>query len=103
MGPEGGLGCCQPHSVEWHISQSSAGTSKVAMEAMFTMASHLLSSLDHAWQHIVHAQRDALDVDIDQVVHQLLVHLVEVARVLIRHPVVALDGVLSASTPTTSP
>ena len=25
MAPEAGLGCCQPHSVEWHISQSIAG------------------------------------------------------------------------------
>jgi hypothetical protein len=25
MAPEAGLGCCQPHSVEWHNSQSSAG------------------------------------------------------------------------------
>jgi hypothetical protein len=25
MAPEAGLGCCQPHSVEWHSSQSSAG------------------------------------------------------------------------------
>jgi hypothetical protein len=24
MAPEAGLGCCQPHSVEWHSSQSSA-------------------------------------------------------------------------------
>lgn len=73
------------------------------MEATFIMASHLLSSLDHAWQHIVHAQRDALDVDIDQVAHQLLIHLMEIARVLIRQPLVPLDGVLSVSTPFTSP
>jgi hypothetical protein len=46
--------------------------------------------------------RDALDVDLDQATHQLLVHLVEVARVRIRQPVVALDGVLSASTLATS-
>jgi hypothetical protein len=25
MAPEAGLGCCQPHSVEWHNSQSDAG------------------------------------------------------------------------------
>jgi hypothetical protein len=25
MAPEAGLGCCQPHSVEWHSSQSDAG------------------------------------------------------------------------------
>jgi hypothetical protein len=25
MAPEAGLGYCQPHSVEWHSSQSSAG------------------------------------------------------------------------------
>jgi hypothetical protein len=25
MAPEAGLGCCQPHSVEWHSSQSGAG------------------------------------------------------------------------------
>jgi hypothetical protein len=25
MAPEAGLGCCQPHSIEWHNSQSSAG------------------------------------------------------------------------------
>jgi hypothetical protein len=25
MAPEAGLGCCQPHSVEWHDSQSGAG------------------------------------------------------------------------------
>jgi hypothetical protein len=25
MAPEAGLGCCQPHSVEWHSSRSSAG------------------------------------------------------------------------------
>jgi hypothetical protein len=25
MAPEEGLGCCQPHSVEWHSSQSGAG------------------------------------------------------------------------------
>jgi hypothetical protein len=25
MAPEAELGCCQPHSVEWHSSQSSAG------------------------------------------------------------------------------
>jgi hypothetical protein len=24
MVPEAGLGCCQPHSIEWHSSQSSA-------------------------------------------------------------------------------
>jgi hypothetical protein len=47
--------------------------------------------------------RDALDVDLDQATHQLLVHLVEVARVRIRQPVMALDGVLSASTLATSP
>jgi hypothetical protein len=25
MAPEVGLGCCQPHSVEWHSSRSDAG------------------------------------------------------------------------------
>jgi hypothetical protein len=70
---------------------------------MLTMASHFLSSLDHAWQHSVRDPRDALDVDLNQAVHQLLVHLMELARVWIRQPVVALDGVLSASTPATSP
>ena len=25
MAPEAGLGCCQPHSVEWHSSRSKAG------------------------------------------------------------------------------
>jgi hypothetical protein len=25
MAPEAGLGCCQPHSVEWHISRSDTG------------------------------------------------------------------------------
>jgi hypothetical protein len=25
MAPESGLGCCQHHSVEWHISRSGAG------------------------------------------------------------------------------
>ena len=25
MAPEAGLGCCQPHSVEWHNSRSGAG------------------------------------------------------------------------------
>jgi hypothetical protein len=25
MAPEAGLGCCQPHSVEWHSSWSGAG------------------------------------------------------------------------------
>jgi hypothetical protein len=25
MAPEAGLGCCQPHFVEWHISRSGAG------------------------------------------------------------------------------
>jgi hypothetical protein len=25
MVPEAGLGCCQPHSVEWHSSRSGAG------------------------------------------------------------------------------
>jgi hypothetical protein len=25
MAPEAGLGCCQPHSVEWHSSRSGAG------------------------------------------------------------------------------
>jgi hypothetical protein len=25
MAPEAGLSCCQPHSVEWHSSQSDAG------------------------------------------------------------------------------
>jgi hypothetical protein len=25
MAPEAGLGCCQPHSIEWHSSRSSAG------------------------------------------------------------------------------
>jgi hypothetical protein len=26
MAPEAGLGCCQPHSVEWHSSRSGAGS-----------------------------------------------------------------------------
>jgi hypothetical protein len=26
MAPEAGLGCCQPHSVEWHNSRSGAGS-----------------------------------------------------------------------------
>jgi hypothetical protein len=25
MAPEAGLGCCQPHSIEWHNSRSDAG------------------------------------------------------------------------------
>ena len=25
MAPKAGLGCCQPHSVEWHSSRSDAG------------------------------------------------------------------------------
>jgi hypothetical protein len=25
MAPEAGLGCCQPHSVEWHNNRSDAG------------------------------------------------------------------------------
>jgi hypothetical protein len=25
MAPEAGLGCCQPHSVEWHSSRCGAG------------------------------------------------------------------------------
>jgi hypothetical protein len=25
MAPEAGLGCCQPHSIEWHSSRSDAG------------------------------------------------------------------------------
>jgi hypothetical protein len=25
MAPEAGLGCCHPHSVEWHSSRSDAG------------------------------------------------------------------------------
>jgi hypothetical protein len=25
MAPEAGLGCCQPHSVEWHGSRSGVG------------------------------------------------------------------------------
>jgi hypothetical protein len=25
MAPEAGLSCCQPHSIEWHSSQSDAG------------------------------------------------------------------------------
>jgi hypothetical protein len=25
MAPEAGLGCCQPHSVEWHSSRSGTG------------------------------------------------------------------------------
>jgi hypothetical protein len=25
MAPRAGLGCCQPHSVEWHSSQSGVG------------------------------------------------------------------------------
>jgi hypothetical protein len=78
------------------------------------MVSHFLSSLDHAWQHNTRDPRDALDVDLDQATHELLVHLVEVAYVRIRQLVVALDvrirqlvvaldGVLSASTSATSP
>jgi hypothetical protein len=70
---------------------------------MLTMVSHCLSSLDHAWQHNVCDPCDALDVDLDHAAHQLLVHIVEVAHVRIRQPVVALDGVLCASTPATSP
>jgi hypothetical protein len=50
-----------------------------------------------------HDPRDALNVDLDQAAHQLLIHLVEVVHVQIRQPVVALDGVLSASTSATSP
>jgi hypothetical protein len=76
----------------------------VALEPMLTMtSSHFLSSLDHVWQHNVLYPHDALDVDQDQDAHQLLAHLVEVARVWIRQSVVALDGVLSASTQATSP
>jgi hypothetical protein len=26
MAPEAGLGCCQPHSVEWHSSRGGAGS-----------------------------------------------------------------------------
>jgi hypothetical protein len=26
MAPEAGLGCCQPHSIEWHNSRSDAGS-----------------------------------------------------------------------------
>jgi hypothetical protein len=29
MAPEAGLGCCQPHSVEWHNSRSDAGGAQV--------------------------------------------------------------------------
>jgi hypothetical protein len=66
----------------------------VALEPMLIMGkwchtSPRLSSLDHALQHNT---RDALDVDIDQAAHELLVHLVEVACVRIRQLVVALDG-----------
>jgi hypothetical protein len=46
---------------------------------------------------------DALDIDLDQATHQLLIHLMEVVHVQIRQPVVALDGVLSDSTSATSP
>jgi hypothetical protein len=58
--------------------------------------------LDHAWQHGVGNPGDALDVDPDQAAHELLVHLVEVARVRVRDPgvvdehadVEAADGLL---------
>ena len=42
--------------------------------------------LDHAGEHGVGDPRDALDVDTDQAAHQLLVHLVEVARVRVGQP-----------------
>jgi hypothetical protein len=70
---------------------------------MLTIASHFLSSLNHVWQHSVRDPRDALDVDLDQAALQLLIHLVEVVHIQIRQPVVALDGVLSASTSAASP
>jgi hypothetical protein len=58
--------------------------------------------LDHGRQHGVRDTRDALDVDPDEGAHQLLVHLVEVARVRVGHAgvvdehadVEAPDGVL---------
>ena len=75
----------------------------MTLELTLTMVSHFLSSLHHAWQHNVCDPLDGLDVDLDQAAHQLLVHLVEVARVWTRQPVVALDGVLIASTSSTSP
>jgi hypothetical protein len=50
---------------------------------MLAMASHFLSSINHVWQHNVRDLRDALDVDLDQAAHQLLVHLVEVACIRI--------------------
>jgi hypothetical protein len=46
---------------------------------------------------------DALDVDLGQAAHHLLVHLLEIAHIRIRQLIVALDGVLSASTLATSP
>jgi hypothetical protein len=73
------------------------------LEPVLIMATHFLLSLDHAWKHSVCDPHDVLDVDLDQATHQLLVHLVEVAHVRIRQPIVALDGVLSASTPAMSP
>jgi hypothetical protein len=75
----------------------------VALEPMLTMTLHFLSSHDHAWHHNVRDLRDALDVDLDQATHELLVYLVEVAHVRIRQPIVTLVGVLSTSTPATSP
>jgi hypothetical protein len=74
----------------------------VALELMLTMVSHFLSSFHHAWQHNVCDPLDALDVDLDQAARQLLVHLMEVARVRIRQPVMALDGVLIALMSSTS-
>jgi hypothetical protein len=75
----------------------------VELKSVLTMASHFLSSLGHAWQHSVRDLRDTLDVDLDQVAHQLLVRLMEVACVRIIKLVVTLDGVLSASTPVRAP
>jgi hypothetical protein len=66
------------------------------LEPMLTMASHSRVSS-------MRDPRDTLNIDLDQATHHLLVHLVEVARVRIKHPIVALDGVLSSSTSATSP
>ncbi|KAB8095825.1 hypothetical protein EE612_024041, partial [Oryza sativa] len=42
-------------------------------------------ALHHAWEHGVGDPGERLDVEADEVAHQLLVHLVEVARVRVRH------------------
>jgi hypothetical protein len=75
----------------------------MARKSMLTMASHFLLSLDHVWQHSVRDPHYTLDVDLDHVAHELLIHLVAVARVWIRQPVMALDGVSSVSTLAMSP